>query len=360
MSQINQDTAIGSEITLHRFVIVLFLTFIVISCSFSIAAIIIDPRGLFNTGKFPIVTWDSRRQKMDLFEKFNAVKPVESIILGSSRAMKTSPTEIANTTGLRTFNFCVDSARVEDYLALYRWVAHKSVNLKYIFIGLDIEAFHNNDTLDQRLSSNAPLMRELLDTSKITHRNSFFDSLKVVGTVLSFPYLMDMITSLRLQFLGTEQKLRLDEDGFLHYVALEQERGRGSYDLQAKIETSREEYRRRFEGMTGISVVRKSKLDQLLREAQTDNVRVVIWITPVHPVVADYLSQETQYDRLLSDVREMVTQMEATGKIQVFDFSDPISFSANRDGWYDGGHLDERNQSLITEKVLKAISNDAV
>ena len=68
----------------------------------------------------PTVTLDARRQKMDLFRAYQAQEPVQGLILGSSRTMKLDPQVFGEATGQRFFNFTVDAARAEDYLAVYR------------------------------------------------------------------------------------------------------------------------------------------------------------------------------------------------------------------------------------------------
>src|ERR1035438_3833214 len=83
-------------------------------------AILIDPRRDFGTGIFPVISLDSRRDKMKRFEEYNRRKAVDGIVLGSSRSMKLACGELDAKTGLRWFNFSVDSARAEDYLAIYR------------------------------------------------------------------------------------------------------------------------------------------------------------------------------------------------------------------------------------------------
>ena len=96
---------------------------------FAGAAHFVDPRGDFGGRRFLQVTMDSRMEKMRLFEAYAASGKVGGLILGSSRSMKIDPKELERRLSARFFNFSVDSARAEDYLAIYRW-ARRYGNLR--------------------------------------------------------------------------------------------------------------------------------------------------------------------------------------------------------------------------------------
>ena len=124
-------------------------------------ALVVDPRGDFGTGMFPCVALDSRRDKMRLFEDYNRRGAVHGIVLGSSRSMLLSCSKLGANSKLRWFNFSVDSARTEDYLAIYRWVRNRDSRLGRLIIGLDVEALHDHCEMDSRLKANSGLMRSL-------------------------------------------------------------------------------------------------------------------------------------------------------------------------------------------------------
>ncbi|MCU0610177.1 MAG: hypothetical protein MUE60_00120, partial [Candidatus Eisenbacteria bacterium] len=276
----------------------LLATLVGLVVAYAAVAVIIDPRGIFSTGVFPVVVWDSRQEKMRLFSKFNEASPVECIVLGSSRAMKVSPQQVERETGLRTFNFCVDSARSEDYLAIYRWVSSRSPRLKTMLIGLDVEALHCDDEFDRRLTSNAQLMSGLDDTAEPGPSTRSCPALSLVSTVMSVPYARDMASSLRVLLSSSRPRNQLEDDGYLHYTEWEQARQRGSLDLAENIKASYEEYRRRFGGMSALSPQRERMLRQLLHAARKDGLEVAVWITPIHPAVATYISAGTHYTQV--------------------------------------------------------------
>ena len=98
--------------------------------AYGLTAYLIDPRGDFAAERFPTVLFDARREKVKSFAKYNEMEPVTGIILGSSRSMKLAGRRLDTATGRRWFNFSVDSARVEDYVAIYNWATNTKLHSK--------------------------------------------------------------------------------------------------------------------------------------------------------------------------------------------------------------------------------------
>jgi len=107
--------------TTRRFAVLLLALLAALAVLYMVAAVLVDPRGIFGLGLARPVTWNTREAKVELFEKFNRERPVEGLILGSSRTMKIAPGECEARLGKRFFNFCVARAMTEDYLSIYRW-----------------------------------------------------------------------------------------------------------------------------------------------------------------------------------------------------------------------------------------------
>ncbi len=313
-------------------------------------ALLLDPRREFGTGLLPGVTLDSRLDKMRLFKEYNRQGAVEGIVLGSSRAMKLSCDELEKVLGLRWFNFSVDSARAEDYLAIYRWVRSSGARPKVLVIALDVEALHDSEPLDGRLRANPGLM-VALDDSRSSAQQRVMVLLRLLKGVFSTHYVRDMLLSLRVAVVRPPAWVTFDTDGFLHYVQWEKDRAAGKLDFQTNLERSYEEYRRRFADMQGLSTVRKDQVATLIREAQQDGVRIVLWITPVHPKLAAFLDRETPYNKRLDETRVFVEGLRRDAQVPVVDFSVPGSFTDTADGWYDGAHMDEKNSNLVTGRL---------
>src|SRR5262249_16992690 len=110
---------------------------------------------------FPHVLVNGRAQKMFLFKEYMQKQPVGGLLLGSSRSMKLDPKEWQAALGVPFFNFGVEYARAEDYLAIYHWVRRQGVTPRYVVIGLDVDALDNNDLPDERLQTNEELKHSL-------------------------------------------------------------------------------------------------------------------------------------------------------------------------------------------------------
>jgi hypothetical protein len=334
----------------RRFSLSFLILLASLAASYLTCAVVINPRGYFNVNIFPVVTLDSRQAKMKLFASFNISRPVDGLILGSSRAMKISGSELTNQLGQRFFNFSVDSAEAEDYLAIYRWVRSQDPRLKTLVIALDVEALHDDDQLDGRLKSNADLMRVLGDRGQrpplCTELQDALDRLK---EVFSRHYATDMAQSILLHVgSGVTPLVTFDVDGFLHYLAWERP---STLSLHARVAASREEYDRRFRSMTSLSNKRRDLLEQLLQDAGHNGITVVLWITPIHPDLADYLSRETRYALLLEETRAYVMYLGSKYGVTTYDFSSPALFGGTNSGWYDGAHIDSTNATVIALKL---------
>jgi len=334
----------------------LFLTFLsaLVGCYIAAAAIV-NPRLDFG-GRllFPPLVRDSRQEKMDLFERFNGQRPVDGVILGSSRSMLLAPADLESLTGKRVFNFSVDSARAEDYLAIFDWVRSHGARLNVLLLGLDVEALHDNDQWDLRLKRNVDLMRELEKQQQGT-----YEELQLVRrrfmSAFTMSYVYDMVNVVSMAAHPPPQPVSrantFDEAGLLHYVFLDQSLAAGTFDRDKQIVGSQEEYLGRFIGMTTLSKRRKEYIETLLKNAKDHGIAVALWITPIHQTLADYLGRKTQYSRLLMETRVYAAELRRRYDILVFDFSEPRFFGAIDSGWYDGAHMDTRNAALITKKV---------
>ena len=92
---------------------------------------------------------------------------------------------------------------------------------------------------------------------------------KCFKRVFSTQYVRDMFRSVRLNC----QRVRelpmntFEKDGALRYPRWDDQRKRGTFDLQMLIANSKKEYRERLVGMTGLSGMRKERLEKLVSSA---------------------------------------------------------------------------------------------
>lgn len=338
-----------------------FLAFIATLASlYMTAVVVVDPYGHFRTKVFPGVSWNSRNEKIGLFDIYNRLKSVEGVVLGSSRVMKISPSELEARLGMRFFNFGVNNARSEDYLAIYRWIRSHDVRPKVILIGLDVEALHDDDQPDGQLLENASLMNALEAGQEKPWREIAQESLSHAKRIFCRYYAQDMARSAWAAIRPPQSHYTFDRDGLLHYVLWEQQISSGEFNLQTQLDEQREHYWRRFMDMKSLSEKRRRYLEQLLQEAKQDNVKVSLWITPIHPEFARYLAQSTQYWKLLEKTRAYVRTIGSRYDVRTFDFSEPAHFGGTDLDWYDGLHIDPHNASFIVQKISDGLKKDGL
>jgi hypothetical protein len=300
---------------------------------------------------------DSRRDKMRLFKDYAASGSVGGLILGSSRSMKLDPKQLESRLGVRFFNFSVDSARAEDLLAIYRWVRRQSITVRYLVVGLDVEALHDREAADPRLQDNGELVTALRGDVR-----SAGPLVRLVGAAARYKgmftatYVEDLGRSVArcLRRSSNEGPLtEFDRDGYLHYAKLEGERAAGVFDVDRQISDTLESYVTRFRDMRDLSPRRQQDLEQLIREAKADGVTVRVWLTSLHPRTAQYLGEKTAYTELLARAWAYLARLGDTYGIDVYDYSSPERYGGSLTGWYDGAHIDEKNAELVAAGLAR-------
>jgi hypothetical protein len=273
--------------------------------------------------------------------------------------MKLRPVDLEGRLGLPFFNFAVDNGRVEDYLAVYRWVRQQGVRPRLLVIGLDLEALHNADVPDPRLLACRPMWsqirREL--APHLDWRQRGRRAWGAQARTLNPQYGADLMRSVRLALgpgKGMPARMSFERDGYLRSPLVEEQRAAGRFDLEAAIAQSTEEYTVRFADMTGLSAWRRAMLEELITEAQGDGADARVWLTAIHPRTAEQLAQRTSYGRLLVSAREYLETVGRQCRVPTFDFSEPGRFGGNLEDWYDGGHIDARNAELVVAKLAGA------
>jgi hypothetical protein len=316
----------------------------------------VDPRGEFGSGVFPVVESDARAEKMRLFQAYATEAAPKGLILGSSRAMKVRPGTLERATGQRFFNFAVDNARAEDYLAIYRWVRRQGVRPKLVVVGLDVEALHDDDraeasllqdgALMATLGSGGPAERGLLAPFRGSPAARLARQYKSTFTI---EYLNDMVAAVRLSLFPQSRPLPLMEfepDGYLRYRRWERERAAGRFRFGRDLERCLTRSAGRFEAMRQLSGRRRAYVQELADEARAEGARVVVWITTLHPATTRYLETRTGYAALLEATREYLHSL-ATEGVASFDFSRPESYDGTASGFYDCLHIDETNADRV-------------
>lgn len=333
-----------------------FLTRFVICLCVVAAAVVtplrsVNPEGDFRDGLLPPIVIDARTSKMGQLRSGSAL--YDALVLGSSRSMQLGP-QLDAKYGTHAYNFAVDSAHIEDYLAIYHWAKRIGLRPRLLAIGLDLEALHDSDKVDERYERNSELVGALGD------RSVFQSAVDTVGTeagkyrrMFTTWYVRDAAQSVRVHLSARlpPEIEALGSDGLLSYPRADAERAVGSFDLDREIASCLPLYVDRFRDMRALSAWRSGLLEQLLREAQADGTRVIAWLTPLHGATIDRLSSTTAYPRLVREANDLMKELSARYGVAWRDLSDPRSFGATATGWYDCAHLDQTNLGRLANAL---------
>jgi CelD/BcsL family acetyltransferase involved in cellulose biosynthesis len=349
-----------------KFLSLFLVALATLSFLYAAAVLVVDPRGDFGTAVFPVVELDARTEKMQLFEQYIGTMHPDGLILGSSRAMKIRPGTLDAALGQHFFNFSVDNARADDYLAIYRWVCQHNVRLKSLILSLDVEALHNDDQPDPGLTRNEALFKALEQGAlpsdgSPTQRSSLsatLQSMRLYRSMFTITYLDDTVRSIRL-FLQPQSRplplLEFEHDGYLRYRLWESQRAAGTFQFDHDMERCLYKYVTRFQGMTALSSKRTAYLRQLIDDAQANGTKVVIWLTSLHPMTERHLATSTPYITLLNATRDSLASLRQDTGVPTFDFSVPAHYNGTPDGWYDCAHIDETNAERVTTLLAGAL-----
>ena len=105
---------------------------------------LVDPLAAFGTGLLPPAISADRDYKAGLYNRLPT--PPSIVVIGSSRSKTIRPACINQLTGESAFNFGVNGAAAEDYLAIFRWL-HRDPNsvVHEILLGVDPEALQDTE-----------------------------------------------------------------------------------------------------------------------------------------------------------------------------------------------------------------------
>ncbi len=340
-----QVPAPGSDVPWRSFVRRFLWTLCAVLVFVALLNFLVNPESIYPLELLPPLTWNTRPAKARMMEQ--AQPRPQALILGSSRIMKIEPALVERLTGLPTFNAGVNSAMTEDYYILLRYAVERAhLPLKLVIIGVDVDAFHDREPLnDYLLQPNA--LGSYLQKGEARHAQwkRFTTLFNGYQTKLSFVSLWDSLIHKR------KAAYHFEPDGYLHFDQYEAERAGGHYDLDGKISVNVDQYLRRYEGFDKLSSQRLDYFEQTLRYAHDHGFRVIVFLTPAHPRLIAAL-QARDYQRLQAAALAAVSRLCARYSIPFHDLSSLDKFGGRAQDYFDGIHPNEVNSAKITRALL--------
>jgi hypothetical protein len=346
----------------HRAFLALSLaTFALAALLCVLAGRTVDPLGDFDTGLFPPLEPSLRVSKMPRLRAEVAARPVEGLLVGSSRTANLHANDFDRRVGQHFFNLGVEGARAEDYLALSRWARGLGAGAEWLVIGVDVEAFHDNWEMERPLKLNAELMRALNEEpepgpvgqvlDEIGRHKNALTTLHVGKTAEAAVHIGWYAYQIG-ELPDPEETFKLPT----------------SWDLRAQSGTQFDRtlagchsfYVARFATMTSLSEQRRGYLEQAVREATERGTRVVLWQSPLHPSTDQLLRRTTRYGQLLEATRAFVAELGARYGARTYDLSDPAAFGADGADWNDCAHPGPVSSRRIVDLLTRPDASDRV
>lgn len=329
------------------FLFIAILILILLSC----LNYIVNPLGKYSSNYFKPLIRTSRSEKTTLLNKIE-YKP-EIIILGSSRSMKLDPNYIEKRIGVKAFNASVNSAKAEDYYAMLMYILNKTdIKPKAVFVGIDIEAFHNHLPPDERLLNHQSLSN-YLNGNNLNNHHIYADLISLDQTKYS-------LKSISFALKGYPEKTSsFDYDGFLHYLIREKEKKEGTFQLEKHIKNSIDDYLGRFKGYSDTDKERLDYFQKFLHLSQQNDIRVIGFITTLHDEVLRELINKRNYNILKINLLTNLLEFEsAFTNFKFVDFDNVNAYNGSLTDFYDGGHIAEENSNKIAEELIKLYKSD--
>lgn len=304
----------------------------------------VNPYGYYPPHWVAPITWSSRLEKTQRMQRYAAV---DVLILGSSRSMSLRPAVIADITGARAFNASVDSARIEDYWAFYRYAVEACHwQPTRLFIGVDIEAFHNRIPPDVRLLTTPGLQPFLPFGMRAS------GLLEAARALPSYEQLRASIKS--LWYSGAARAnpgYEFEADGSIYYREFEKEIQSGRF--RPDYATSLKEYDQRFATFTALDEERRATFEKLVDDARNRRIAVTVFISPLSRVVRAHLERTSRFSTLRVALTEYLRDLRGRSRLQSFyDFTDVATFGGDPDLFYDGAHVRPENADRLLETLI--------
>jgi hypothetical protein len=322
----------------RRFVVSFVVAWILCCAAVLLLSLLVDPLSSYGTRLTPPLVLNDRDEKAAAYRHLST-RPL-AIILGSSRVNKFPPWCLEKLLGLPAFNFGLNSARAEDYLAVLRF-AQTQGPVRRILLGIDPEAFHNTARTEERLLASralAPFVdREWRSRGPVQIALGAIEALKWESFVSSLRSIEFLVVGRR-----PEPVYEFDSTGFVRYPGVERLVRAGSYELAPQVNLSIADYRRRYEGFTELSPSRVADLAEFLRLARAAGTRVDAFIPPPHPALVAHMEQTT----LLARTREteaLLADYAKQGLLHYVPLPTLARFGGDATLYFDGVHMMEAN-----------------
>jgi hypothetical protein len=242
-------------------------------------------------------------------------------------------------------------------LAQYRLLKAEGVQLSVLVIGIEATEFRNAPEWNE-LKASWP-MQTALDPR---HAGRFYQLMHwmcVYEDIFSPAYADDVHRSILAYLRRTPPAMFFEPDGRIDYPGWDRDVA-VHHDRDSAISLCSDLNISWLSTPAILSATQQAAIEELIREARSDNVDVRIWIPPYHPEFFARLASSPEAAANLDQVRNYVNGLQDRFGISVFDLSHESSFGGDPDNWYDCNHFRDANAHLIANKVMGSASNSGL
>lgn len=323
---------------------------------------LVNPYGDHATKLFRPLVQTARNDKVYLLSQMDH-KP-EGVVIGSSRVMRLEPDYLKTIFGYNFFNFGVNSAMPEDYLAILRHY-EKSCGKppEMVILGIDIYSFTDALPMDSRLVNCPELfgnLPELQGSSLHQWKTGLTRNVKLFRENFKYSLLKDSLRTLKMDLWdGGRDEGQVDfiSNGMMVDRLTLQQNAEGTFDLAKEIAFHKIDYTRRYVGFDALSQRRCEYFETFLRICNEKKIKLVVFSTPLHPELASELAQNTTFTDRKKDVVAYLNQQCFKNKVPFYEFSDINSFQGIADDFHDGVHATVMNNRRIINCMVPRIAD---
>lgn len=321
--------------------------------------ILVDAHGVHMTGWLRPVVANHRLRKEFLLRQYQ--RPIDLLVLGSSRAIAVDPAALEELTGLAGFNAAVGSAETQDYLAWLRLsIEVNGQPPRMVVLGIDEVAFANSRPVVEAFNGSDALLATLPEIGQTTRYLPFDEH------DLSWGRTWDSLRSVYFALTGyPPDNEEFEANGLGIYVAKEAASSTGSLDHSAGLLESMIDYRHRFESYSALDPDRVACFDRFLDLVAEHDIELVAFMTPMHPDFRRRIEGETVAAERRVAVRNLVRQRLAGRGWALHEATQPDDYGGDPRNYYDGVHMRPTEMTRLLQSVFRAhletrTSNDAL
>jgi hypothetical protein len=309
-------------------------------------SLLVDPLGGFGTGLLPPIIAADRDYKTTLYRRLPA--PPQVVVIGSSRSKTIRPVCITEITGESAFNFGVNGAVAEDYLAIFRWLEQDPRSAMHlVLLGVDPEAFQESED-PHRALEDSRVLRGLVSGSARQHRWT-----AVAQDLWSTQAFLAALRSLKYAILGPGEiaSTILAADGVEEYPRNEAGLKAGRFPQAERVSESIAGIVPRYANFPRLSPHRLDILKTLIQEADSAHVEIVAFIPPVHPELERATSGGDLPGRS-RDLADTLKSLAQAGKLRYIETRELADFGGDSTLYYDALHFMPGNADRLVASLL--------